>query len=450
MNLQPIKEINKGIYEVYGNIFDDIGLNDLVKSNSNYAEVFKDIVMGKLLCLGSKRKIAEQIEDKFNKIIPLNSIYRTMDKINDKIIEEIQQKITKYNSDLLQGRINILFYDATTIYFESFSDDELRQLGYSKDLKFNQPQIIFTMLLSEQGLPLGYQIFPGNTYEGHTLQEALLKWQELYPNKKITLVADSGMLNELNLRCLEDSGFDYIVCARLKNYKKAIKEQILTIKDNITGDCYQEINLDNRRLIISYKENRAIKDEYDRNKNIEKLQKKLSTNKAPDTLINNYGYKKFISINGNAEIELNEEKIQEAKRWDGLHGLITNIKTMSTSEIYSHYRELWKIEDAFRLNKTDLKIRPIFHWTPNRIKAHIAISYIAFCCYKIVKFKVDQNSTLKLSYRTIREALESVRFAIYEDSNNGVKFKIPLPMQAIAKIIYASQGLSLEMAVHAA
>lgn len=435
-NCVPIKRITKGIQDIYGKIFDAIGLNQIIISKTNYAEIIKNIVIGRIACLGSKRKTCEQLEKKFNKKYSLSALYRAMDKLTAETIELIQTQICHYNKNLLDNEIKVLFYDATTIYFESFNDDELRRLGYSKDLKFSQPQIILTMLVTSPGLPLGYQVFPGNTYEGNTLLTAMSYWKRLYPQQKITLVADSGMLNEINLSTLEQDGFDYIVCARLKSFSKNLKEQIIDKKYQEAGDYYYNLELGSRRLIISYRENRAIKDRYDRNKAINNLKTKLKTSRSPVTLISNYGYKKYITIDADSEITLNEDKIIEAEKWDGLHGLITNIKDLNAEDIYGYYRGLWQIEDAFRINKTDLEIRPIFHWTPDRIKAHMAISYIAYCCYKIVEFKVNQELNEKISHRMIKELLDEIETIIYEDQNTGEQFMMPTPASEKAQAIY--------------
>ena len=112
LNCIPIKRIAKGLPEIYGKIFDEIGLSKIIHSKSNYSDIIKDIVIGKIACLGSKKKICEQLEKKFNKKYDLNSIYRAMDKLTEEIILQIQDKICQYNKDLLNGELNLLFYDA--------------------------------------------------------------------------------------------------------------------------------------------------------------------------------------------------------------------------------------------------------------------------------------------------------------------------------------------------
>lgn len=443
LNCIPVKKIIKGLDDVYGKIFDEICLNRIIKNRSNYNEILKYIVIGRIACLGSKRKICEQLEQKFNKKYDLNSIYRTMDKLTDDAIELIKNNVANYTQNLLQNNIKVLFYDTTTIYFECFTEDELKKLGFSKDLKFNQPQVVLTLLVTEHGLPLAYQLFPGNTYEGNTLLTAMKYWKSLYPEQKITLVADSGMLNNTNLENLEAEGFDYIVCARLKSFNKTIQDTIISNKHMSEGDNYYNIKLNNRRLVVSYRQNRAIKDYYDRNKSVERLTNKLKQSTAPTSLISNYGYKKYITVNKNSKIELNEDKILEAEQWDGLHGLISDIQDKPAEEIYNYYRGLYQIEDAFRINKTDLKIRPIFHWTPARVKAHIAVSYMAYCCYKAVEFKVNKILGETISHRMIREILEETQVAIYEDKYSKEQFCMPLPIPDKAREIYSSLNLTL-------
>ncbi|MFM8453447.1 MAG: transposase, partial [Gammaproteobacteria bacterium] len=174
------------------------------------------------------------------------------------------------------------------------------------------------------------------------------------------------------------------MCARLKNLQKSIKNKILASKtqkvDEHNDSFFFELELASRRLIISYKLERTRKDQNDRERALKSLKINLKNNKNASNLISNYGYKKFIKINEHSEVCLDQEKINQACEWDGLHGLITNLHHLDAMDIYKHYRGLWLIEDAFRINKSDFKIRPIFHWTPHRIKAHIAISYMSYCC----------------------------------------------------------------------
>ena len=444
LNCVEIKRRVVGIHDIYGKIFEAIGFHELISGKNNYNEILRDLVMAKIAAPSSKRKAVETLAERFNIDIPLNSIYRMMDKVDFSVINKLQDKVAQYNTALLEGEIKILFYDATTLYFESFSEDELKKLGYSKDCKFNQPQVILTLLVTEEGLPLGYQIFPGNTYEGHTLISAMEYWQRKFPDVNFVLVADSGMLNDVNLDSLEQKQINYIVCARIKSLPKAPKDKILEFKNTISqGNCYSEFKFKSRRLVISYKPSRAERDYYNREKTVEKLKNKLKKGKHPSSLISNYGYKKYICINSNDAITLDGEKIQSDGRWDGLHGVLTNLNDHTPEEIYKQYSGLWQIEDAFRINKSDLKIRPIFHWTPARVQAHIAISYIAYSCYKAVQYIINKAG-FNFSHRKIRQVLLSVTAGYLQDQFSKEIFFVPSSISEDAITIYKSMNQTLK------
>ena len=293
LNCQPIKKVTYGVHDIYGKIFDDIGLGTLICSKSNYGTVLKDLVMSRIAIPSSKRRSCEILENDFGIVHDLNKIYRMMDKIDNELIAKIQNQIAGYTKGLLNEELKVLFYDATTIYFESFTDDELKKLGYSKDCKFNQPQLVLTLLVTKSGLPLGYQLFPGNTYEGNTLISAINNWMVLYPNNSFVLVADSGMLNEINISFLERKNISYIVCARIKNLPEQIKKDILCGKNNYEQEFFHDFKFKERRLVVSYKINRATKDRMDREKSLVKIKNKLSKSTNPLNLVNNYGYKKI-------------------------------------------------------------------------------------------------------------------------------------------------------------
>lgn len=444
-NCKKIQTKKLGLHDIYGKVFNEAGLSNILKSKK-YNLILKDIVMAKISQPSSKRKAVEILSEDFGIDYKLNDIYKMMDQINEDLIKEIQIKIAEYSKNLLSGTIHILYYDVTTIYFESFTEDELKKLGFSKDNKFNQPQLVLTMLVSDKGLPLGYQLLPGNTYEGNTLITAIKFWREQYPEQKFILVADSGLLNDLNITTLEQEDIDYIVAARIKNLPKITKEEIFSIKESFTQneDWFFDIKSNNnRRLVVSYKVTRASKDRYDREKNLNKLIKKLNFSENSSSFINNYGYKKYLDIDKNSKVILNESKISEQERWDGLHGIITNVSQLSAKEIYNQYRGLWQIEDAFRINKTDLKIRPVFHWTLKRILSHICLSYITYACYKSVEFILHKQGIL-LSHRAIKDKLNKVEASIYKDKTTQEIYFFPEQLDEETTEIYKFFNVSPE------
>jgi len=200
----------------------------------------------------------------------------------------------------------------------------------------------------------------------------------------------------------------------------------------------RELTHNNRRLIISHSTKRARKDEHDRNEAVEKLRKKLCKNKNPSQLISNYGYKKFLKVQGESSVSLDEGKLSEAAKWDGLHGVITNSETLESKEILAQYRGLWQVEESFRITKHDLKVRPIFHWTPERIRAHIAICFMTFTCVRNLEYRTELQYK-KISPEAIRKALVGVQTSILRHLN-GNRYAIPSDVSQDARKLYQIMG----------
>jgi transposase len=372
-----------------------------------------------------------------------------MDKIDKGMVERIQGKAYYATKQVLGGKINVLFYDATTLYFESFTEDDLKQNGYSKDLKFNQPQVILALLVTQEGLPIGYEVFPGSYYEGHTVIPVLQKLKMNYDLEKIIFVGDKGMLNEDNLSFLENNNFYYIVGARLRNLTEELTKEILDLEKYQIADKedkedkYIVINKEEgRRLVVNHNATRARKDKYDREKAIEKVIKKLKKSRDPKVLISNYGYKKYIAMEGDIKIKLNESKLEEEAKWDGLHGVITNLQDKEAKEVLAHYRGLWEIEESFRVSKHDLKVRPIFHWVPPRIQAHLAIAFMAFTCVRHLEHRVALQCQY-MSPEVMRSELLHIQTSFLRHKQSRKLYCIPSKVSNEAKKIYQTVGLKL-------
>ena len=429
-----------GIHDIFLPILEKIGLRNIV-SEVDYNDALINTILMRIANPTSKLAASIILKTDFIIDIPVHRIYRAMDKINDNEIDLIKLKISNFNKKLIDNQLQVMFYDATTLYFESFTEDELKKNGYSKDLKFNQPQVLLTVLVTQEGLPIDYALFPGSTYEGHTLVTAIEFLQKHHPEANLILVADSGILNQENIKMIEDRGLKYILGARIKNQSKDITEDILSIKEVEISEKYKEIMLnDKKRLIISYRDARAKKDKIDRERSIDKAKGKLEKVKNPINLLNNYGYKKFLKITKETEIVLDEDKVALESRWDGLHGVITNITGLDPKIIYQHYRGLWQVEEVFRVQKSDMKIRPIYHWTPSRIKAHVAVSYIAFGAARILQYILKKKG-LDLSFKQIRNNLLKTQISILEDKENKKYYYMPGLKNDLSEKIYRIMGV---------
>ena len=456
-NLIEEDRVITGIHDIYGKLFDELNLSSIFaypSRNKSSINHFKNIVLARIAKPDSKRGSVNMLEENFGISLNLGSVYKMMDKITDKSIEKLNSLAYNKTKDLFGGKIDVIYFDATTLYFESFEEDEFKRNGFSKDRKFNQPQVVLALMVTKEGLPIGYEAFSGDTFDGHTLIPSLKILRKKYNIDKVVYVADSGMFNSNNLTELdelEEYDFNYIVGARIKNLAKPIKEKI------VDRDNYRELNadkdiarftLDNgRKLIVTYSRKRAKKDKSDREKGIEKLKAKLEKEKSVKSHLSNQGYKKYLQLESSEEdnkdkkscdliITLNEEKIREDEKWDGLKGLIVNENsTLTNEEILTQYSNLWQVEESFRITKHDLKIRPIYHWTPRRVKAHLAISFTAYMLTRYLEYRVRLQHK-KLSPNIIRNLLLNVQKSIVYDKEKKIKYIIPSKIKLDAKKIY--------------
>jgi len=455
VNLQDIVEearVIKGIHDVYGKLYDDLGFNKIISSTNKSAlpAILKNIVMARIATPESKRKTVSMLENQFGISLQLDKVYRMMDKLDDKAIEKINKIAFTQTNKLLHEKIDVIFFDATTIYFESFSEDEFRKNGYSKDLKFNQPQVVIALMVTTEGLPIGYEAFSGDTFEGHTLIPALKRLREKYNVKNVVYVADSGMFNKNNLAeldNLEQEKINYIVGARIKNLPKLLTKQILKpsnytkINDEIKVATFEH---NNRKLVVSYSAKRARKDAHDREKGIEKLRKKLAKSKSVKTQLSNQGYKKYLTITGESSININEEKIKEDAKWDGLKGLIVDKhNNLRNEEILQQYSNLWQVEESFRITKHDLKIRPVYHFKKERVKAHLAISFMAYSLVRHLEYRV-RLQYVKLSPEKIRQILLSIQVSIFYCNKKKMRYAMPSSISVEATKIYKLMGVKVQ------
>lgn len=377
---------------IFGKIYDHIGFNQIQE------DMFRHLVISRLAFPLSKLKTVDYLYRYQGVKISISSVYRFLDKLNESLKKQVEQINFKHTKKILRGKVNVVFYDMTTIYFEASTEDELRKTGFSKDGKHSNPQIFLGLLVGQGGYAIGYDIFEGNIYEGHTLIPVLEKISKKFDLNKPIVVADAGLLSQANIRALDKAEYQYILGARIKNEAEQIKKKILE-KDFKNGQLRSIAKQDNLRLIISYSDKRAVKDEHNRERGLLRLQKRIATGKLTKANINNRGYNKYLKIDGEITVNLNEEKIKEDKKWDGLKGYLTNTK-LTKKQIVSHYSNLWHIEKAFRMSKTDLKIRPIYHRLKRRIEAHICISFTAYSIYKELErllYKEKSNLTIERS-----------------------------------------------------
>jgi len=360
---------------IFGKIFDAIGFNKQIAE-----ETFRHLVISRLYHPGSKLKTIDYLQRFLGVYKSVDELYRFLDKLRYRYKEQIEQIVFEHSKRVLKGKINIVFYDLTTLHFDALDEDDLRKTGFSKVGKHQKPQIYLGLLVGMQGFPIGYDIFEGNISEGHTLIPTLQKFENRFKLDKPVVVADAGLLSNDNISILKVHNYKYIIGARIKNESKSIKDKIIGHKW-IDGQGRNIRRNPDKRLIVSYSDKRAAKDAYNRNRGLQRLEKRIQSGKLSKANINNRGYNKYLKLIGDVKVEIDYEKFEIDARWDGLKGYITNTK-LPINQIIERYNQLWQIEKAFRISKTDLQIRPIYHRLKHRIEGHICIAFTAYAIYK--------------------------------------------------------------------
>lgn len=279
---------------------------------------------------------------------------------------------------------SLVFYDVTTLYFESFTSDELRKPGFSKDNKSQQPQIVIGLVVSKDGFPVAYEVFEGNKFEGHTIIPVILDFQTKHQIKTLTVVADAAMISFSNIQSLKEKGLKYIVGARIGNLTlNLIKDlsQRLHEKDLATT----KVKTPHGDMICEFSAKRYAKDKREMEKQIKK---------AEDLLKKPTGMKraKFVTSINKTQYELNAKLVEKTKLLLGLKGYYTNLdQEVSNQTIIDHYHNLWHVEQAFRVAKSDLQVRPIFHFKQEAIKSHILICFLALAISKYIEIKTGKS-----------------------------------------------------------
>lgn len=413
---------------IFGQLYDKVGYGSINN------EVFRHLVISRLFSPGSKLKTIDYLERYQGITYSTDKIYRFLDKLckkdnssnadSDVAIKELVEQITfDYTKRVLRGKITVVFYDMTTLYFESADEDDLRKTGFSKDGKHHCPQIYLGLLVATGGYPVGYEIFEGNIFEGHHFLPSLQNVEQKYALGKPIVVADAGLLSADNCLALENGGYKYILGARVKSVNDDLKKRIFSLKLQ-DGQSASIKQANGSRLIVSMSEKRAQKDKKNREKGLERLKKKVKSGKLTKSNINNRGYNKYLKIEGKARVSIDEQKFLADAAWDGIKGYVTNTK-LSARRVIESYGNLWYIERAFRMNKTDLQIRPIYHHLRNRIEGHICICFVAYA----VLLEIERMLKQEKSEISVKQAQELTK-TMYQ-----LTYKLPKSKQTKTKIL---------------
>lgn len=375
------------------------------------AKHFRDLVLCRLIYPGSKLRTVDYLTRHFNTPVSAQTIYRSMDQLDDALKCQIEDCVFR-QARLLSGQdgLGLVFYDMTTLYFETESEDDLRKIGYSKDGKHQHPQIMIGLLVTTSGFPIAYDVFEGNQSETKTLIPMIERLVARFSIAKPVVIADAALLSKKNLEALQQNGYQYILGGRIKNESDAIKKQVLSL--NVTEEQPRQIAHPYGRLVVSYSDKRSAKDRHNRQKGLQRLEKKVKSKKLTKAAINNRGYNKYLRLEGETKVSIDYELFHQDVVWDGLKGYVTNTE-LGVHQVIASYGNLWQVEKAFRMSKTDLRFRPIYHRKERRIKSHMLICFASYALMKALEIKI-KDAGIELSVQKAIDELKDVQQLTYQ------------------------------------
>lgn len=347
-------------------------------------ELLTDLVVARIAEPASKLRSLKLLSEYFGIVHGHRELYRQLPKFPE-LKSQIEAKVLAIAKKEFNFTFALVFYDVTTLYFESFEPDDLRKHGFSKDNKPGQPQILIGLLVSSNGFPVSYHIFEGNKFEGHTLLPVILSFKQKHKIDVLTVVADAAMISLENTTLLEANGIKYIVGARTGNLSLQLQRKIsaqLNKRDGVTS----RVMTDYGALICGFSEKRYRKDKREMERQIKKAEWSLKDRSAIKR-------SKFLKTIGTTRYALNTELIEKAKLLLGIKGYYTNLGSeVSDHLIILQYHNLWHVEQAFRIAKSDLEMRPIYHFKRYAIEAHILICFMALAVCKYMEIKTNKST----------------------------------------------------------
>jgi len=431
--LEAVSALHYGEVITARAIWDSLNLNQILKNslalrkkmNFDYCLCIFIMLVNRLIAPRSKLAITkwqeriyieEGVKPKYQHFLrSLNYLAKAKERIEGFLFSRL--------TDLFSLKLNLIFYDLTSTYLEG-SCCPLAEFGYSRDRRPDKKQIVLGLLVTDEGLPIAHQVYSGNISDKSTLKDSINTLKKRFQIKRCIFVGDRGLVSEENLQYLIQEEYPFIVALRKRNSNE-VKEVLKTTSGNnytaLNNILHlKEVIFKNIRYLICKNPQKAQDDRIFRNNLIKEVQlefNKLSKNsqsnlkRATEILALKKAKRYFvvgIDKQNNFFFKLNEESISYEKELDGLYILKTNVLDIKAYEVVKAYKNLCQVEDAFREIKDFLKLRPIYHYSPTRVKGHVMVCVLAYLIEKILE-KSLKEVNLSLSPREALDYLSTLR-----------------------------------------
>lgn len=412
------------LWEVLEQAYDQIGFGAAVGD-----EVFKQLVLARIIEPTSKLDSIRVLEE-LN--VPDVPSYATVKRRLARCVEHKWQDAVSaaaYRFAADGGVVSMCLYDVTTLYFEADEEDELRKSGFSKERRID-PQILVGLLVDRHGFPLELHFFEGNKAETRTMIPVLDAFRDRHQVTDMLVVADAGMLSWTNIQALEEAGYQYIVGSRNSKAPMDLAKTFATKGNHFadgqvietTTELKKGTATSQRRAVWQYRLAREHRDRRNHTLQVQRAEDIASGRKAQRKA-------RFLTASQRKTLTVDYEAAKAAEQLFGLKGYVTNtsMKVLSGAEVVTAYHSLFEVEASFRMAKSDLRARPIFHHTRDAIEAHLSIVFCALAVARHLQLATG------LSLRRIIKTLQPLREGLVEI--NGTIATIPAALTPEAKEI---------------
>jgi hypothetical protein len=364
-------------------------------------------------------------------LVPLQQFYRALDALVA-IQEPLEAELFGQVRHLFNQELDVVFYDLTSTYFEG-SGPPSAAYGYSRDRRPDRRQIVVAVLTDGQGLPLGFEMFPGNQADVTTLTSALEVLQERFRLGRCIFVGDSGLFSADNLGALEQAGYPYVLAVRRRSLGahadlvhvplsayQSLRDDLLAY-EGPPGD-------DGSRVTVCFSEPRRLEQEQIRQQrldraqaSLEALQRRVAQGRLRDArtiaaAASRYlaaaGAGKYFCLDippqgGQFDFRLHEQRLQQETQWDGKYFLQSNVPHATPEQTVDAYFGLQRVEAAFRGLKDYLRVRPIYHYREPRVRGHVFVAVLAYLLLRSLELQLAQAGC-PLSGRRALDALGEI------------------------------------------
>ena len=458
--LKATGERRIGLAEVMPKLFSDLGLSELTDRSRVMANRhLSTMAWGRLVRDGvSKMAMSRLLREDYDVELSHQSMYKVMDKLEEGDIERLCARVADATVRLLGGEtIELLLYNTTTFYFESVKADQLRRPGWSKDGKGHRIQVLFGLWQTEAGLPLGYRIFPGNTAEITTMLPMLDEIKQRCSARRLVVVADNGLLSEANLSALTAQGHDFVLAssprllserqsAPLRSFDFDYGRRAYTTR--LSGKSWKDRQGrqgrgPDRNYHVCWSEQSFRRDVKLHEKSLARARRSVGVGNFPLRFVGDPKVRRLLIFDG--DVRVNERAVGRSLEFAGLYGYQTSLD-WEFSRVREFYRQLYAIEHSFREMKSDLEVRPVFHWTERRVRAHFALCYLAFAALKRLKFLMRKRypeQARELTVERLIEELRQLKHIKLEHALSGQQAALPLQPSELVRKVYRLLGLKL-------